>query len=376
MPDRTEYVQYFNVEKMGRFPNGADALLTTRMGVFTKLATVQQAKGGTVYVVSGFGKPKKYVLWEAFTIEDVTKQDDQFVVSGPGRVLLPPATLEGKDFDKFKAACANFVSFRKIDDQPYKDTLKKLADANKNAKLGPAVEAFCDELVKAFPKMGDAYYYRAHVHQRLGKPAEAKADYEKAIQLGTNFPDESQAGIANPNPPQAAKSAAAKGPAPASVTAPTVEHAVGAGGDSLAAQIVSKGVFASHVKKPAGVSDVSWRGVLQRRGNEDVRQKLLKAYGGKCAVTGADAEPTLEVALIDPEGPAEPRNALLLRADVRTLFDLNLLRVHPKTRKVFLAEAVQNGPYARLWARPVRLPDKKEDRPNPELLLKRWDASR
>jgi hypothetical protein len=37
------FLQYFNIEKMGRFPNGADALLTTRMGVFTKLASVQQA---------------------------------------------------------------------------------------------------------------------------------------------------------------------------------------------------------------------------------------------------------------------------------------------------------------------------------------------
>src|SRR5581483_8139711 len=123
MGTTSAFLQYFNIEKMGRFPNGADALLTTRMGVFSKLAAVQQAKGGTVYVVSGFGKPKKYVLWEVFTIEDVSKQDDQFVVSGPGRVLLPPATLEGKEFERFKTACANFVGFRRIDDQPYRDTL-------------------------------------------------------------------------------------------------------------------------------------------------------------------------------------------------------------------------------------------------------------
>src|SRR5947207_4151677 len=148
MSDASAFIQYFNVEKMGRFPNGADALLTTRMGVFTKLATVQQAKGGTVYVISGFGKPKKYVLWEAFTIEEVTRQDDQFVVSGPGWVLLPPAPLEGQEFDQFKAACANFIGFRRIDDQPYKDTLRKVAGANRKSALTPACEAFCDELVK------------------------------------------------------------------------------------------------------------------------------------------------------------------------------------------------------------------------------------
>lgn len=114
--------------------------------------------------------------------------------------------------------------------------------------------------------------------------------------------------------------------------------------------------------------------VLQRRGGEDVRQKLLKAYGGRCAVTGSDVEAVLEVALIDPEGPAEPRNALLLRSDVRTLFDLNLLRIHPKTRKVFLADGVQDTAYARLWARPVRLPGAKDDRPAPDALQKRWDG--
>ena len=32
-------------------------------------------------------------------------------------MLLPPAELSGKDFDKFKAACANFIGFRRIDDQ-------------------------------------------------------------------------------------------------------------------------------------------------------------------------------------------------------------------------------------------------------------------
>src|SRR4051812_47553693 len=57
------YLQYFNVEKMGRFPNGAESLLTKRMGVYTKLATVQQARGSTVFVIAGFGKPKRYYLW-------------------------------------------------------------------------------------------------------------------------------------------------------------------------------------------------------------------------------------------------------------------------------------------------------------------------
>lgn len=357
----SSWLQYFNIEKMGRFPNGADALLTTRMGVYSKLAAVQQAQGGTVYVISGFGKPKKYVLWEAFTIEEITKQDDQFVVSGPGRVLLPPAELTGKDFEKFKAACANFIGFRKIDDQKYTETLKKLADANAKAKLSPACEAFCSQLIAAFPKMGDAYYYRGHVRLHLGNATDAKADFEQAIKLGTNFIAEAKAAVANPSPPTPA-SGGSKPPesSPAS--------------NSIASQVVARGVFAG--KAPAGVSVGVWQGVLQRRGAEDLRQKLLAAYGGKCAVCGADAEAALEVALIDPDGLAEPKNAILLRADLRTLFELNLLRVHPKTRKVVLADAVQNGAYARLWARPIRPPESKDAAPSFAALEKRWNSAK
>lgn len=354
MSQSTAYVQYFNIEKMGRFPNGADALLTTRMGVFSKLAAVQQAKGGTVYVISGYGKPKKYVLWEAFTIEDVTKQDDQFVVSGTGKVLLPPVELSGTEFDKFRSACANFVGFRKIDDQKYTDTLKQMAATDSGTKLSPPCVGFCDELVKAFPKMGDAYYYRGHTKHHLGDAPGAKPDLEQALKLGTNFPDETNALLT-----------ATAQPAPSTPAA------------GIAAQVVSKGVFAA--KAPAGVSDAAWRGVLQRRGSEEFRQKVLAAYGGKCAVSGADAEAALEVALIDPEGPNEVKNALPLRADLRTLFDLNLLRIHPKTRKVFLAAAVQNGAYARLWARTIRPPagaDAKTAAPDFAALEKRWAAAK
>jgi hypothetical protein len=347
------FLQYFNIEKMGRFPNGADALLTTQMGVFSKLAAVQQAKGGTVYVISGFGKPKKYVLWESFTIEEVTKQDDQFVVSGPGKVLLPPAELSGKEFEKFKTACANFVGFRRIDDQKYTETLKKLADANAKAKLSPACEKFCDELVKAFPKMGDAYYYRGHVRKHLGNAAGAKADFDQALKLGTNFPDEARRQETGDR---------SQGPEKKAVA------------NTLAGSVVAKGVFAA--KPPGGVSVGVWQGIVQRRGPEELRQKLLAAYGGKCAVSGSDADAALEVALIDPDGPTEASNALLLRADLRTLFELNLLRVHPKTRKVILAEPVMNGAYARLWARPLRAPQKPTDRPAHDALQKRWDSAK
>ena len=103
-------------------------------------------------------------------------------------------------------------------------------------------------------------------------------DYEQAIKLGTNFPDEARAGTAGP-PPQAQGGDKKQEP----------EKSTG----GIAAQVVAKGVFAG--KPPTGVSDVAWRGVLQRRGAEDFRQKVLSAYGSKCAVTSADAEAKAKV---------------------------------------------------------------------------------
>ncbi len=362
----SEYVQYFNVEKMGRFPNGPEALRAERMGVFTKLASVKDAVGGTVYVLSGFGKPKAYVLWQAFTVEAVAKEGDQYVASGPGRVLLPPAPLTGDAFEAFRAACANFVSFRRIDDQPFRETLRALAAAGRTGAVDAACEAFCDRLVKAFPKMGDAYYYRATVRRDLGNAAGATADFEQAVKLGTNFPNEARAG-ATGAPPASPPPAVAAPPAAAPAATPSASP-----GGGMAAQVLAKGVFAASLKKPAGVADAAWAAVVQRRGPEDLRQRLLAAYGGRCAVTWSNADAALEVAVIDPDAPPAVGNALPLRADVRTLFDLNLLRVHPRTKKVYLADAVKDGGYARLWGRPIRLPAKPADRPDPAALAKRW----
>jgi tetratricopeptide (TPR) repeat protein len=355
------YLQYFNVEKMGRFPNGADGLLTTRMGVFTKLAAVRESKGSTVFVIAGLGKPKRYYLWEAFTVEEVTHDGEQYTATGPGWILYPPQRLEGKAFDNFKAACAHFIGFRAVDELPYGKTLRNLADKFHLPDVNAACEAFCDELIKLEPKNGDSYYYRAGVRQKLGKADAAREDYKKAIEVGTNFAREAAAAVAG----KAADGVGAAAPK-----------------DKTAAGVVAKGRFAKSVdaatKKPAGVPETLWLAVQQRRGEEELRQQLLKAYGGRCAITGSDGEAALEVALIrgaDGSGPQEVTNSLLLRGDVRTLFDLNLIRVHPKSRKVFVADALKRSSYARLVARQLRLPERKEDRPNSEALQQRWDAA-
>jgi hypothetical protein len=330
----SHYLQYFNCEKMGRFPNGAEAFQTEQMGTFTKLAGVKDSLGGTVFLIVGVGKPKRYYLWEAFTIADVQHDGEQYVVTGPGRMLMPPQLLQGKAFDTFKAACAHFIGFRSIDTLPYLATLRKLAEQHQAGKVGPACEDFCTELIGLLPKDGDPCYYRATVRRLLGKAAGAREDFARALELGTNFRAEAEAGLRQPTAAPAEKAA----------------------------------------KRP----DVVARGVRQKGGKDEFRRMLLRAYGGRCAVTGWDGEPALEAAVIagDAEtGPYDVPNGLLLRGDIRALFERNLLRIHPRTRKIFLADALLATSYGRLAARQIRLPDKEEDRPSTGALKERWDAA-
>lgn len=70
------------------------------------------------------------------------------------------------------------------------------------------------------------------------------------------------------------------------------------------------------------------RSIKERRGQDRFRQELLRAYGGRCAITGCGVQHVLEAAHISPHrGPKtnHPANGLLLRADIHTLFDLHLM---------------------------------------------------
>jgi hypothetical protein len=65
-----------------------------------------------------------------------------------------------------------------------------------------------------------------------------------------------------------------------------------------------------------------------RRGQAAFRTQLLQAYGARCAITSCSVEALLEAARIAPHmQPGDDRlsNGLLLRCDIHTLFDLNLI---------------------------------------------------
>ena len=118
------------------------------------------------------------------------------------------------------------------------------------------------------------------------------------------------------------------------------------------------------------------RQITQRRGQPEFRAALIRAYGGRCAITRCDAVEALDAAHIQPyRGPASNvvGNGLLLRSDIHTLYDLDLIAIDPGTYEVTLSPQLYGTQYASL-AR-VRLLDPKQDsqRPSRRALLTRWD---
>ena len=113
--------------------------------------------------------------------------------------------------------------------------------------------------------------------------------------------------------------------------------------------------------------------ITARRGQRAFRQALLRAYEGRCAVTGTDAEAVLEAAHIRPyDGSATNRvaNGLLLRADIHTLFDLDLLRIDAGGR-VTIDSVLREPAYRELDGCTLRRPADPADWPDPEELAAR-----
>jgi hypothetical protein len=186
----------------------------------------------------------------------------------------------------------------------------------------------------------------------------------------------------NPNAPSG------KGPiASSSLTLGEVTHGVGALepdstgkhrpkrlGDSAevaTAQRLAEASGAFDANDETDARSKTLRAIVQRRGQPQFRQKLIFAYAGTCAMTGCTVPDILEAAHIKPymgEHSNHVTNGLLLRADVHTLFDLGLVRVHPDTYLIDVAERALPG-YQHLAGVTLQLPADSSARPNIDALL-------
>ncbi|WP_217442501.1 HNH endonuclease [Myxococcus sp. CA033] len=81
------------------------------------------------------------------------------------------------------------------------------------------------------------------------------------------------------------------------------------------------------------------RAIRARRGQKAFRQSLLNQFDSKCLVTKCHLLDLLEAAHIVPyrgDKDNHASNGLLLRADIHTLFDLDLLGIEPMALKIHL----------------------------------------
>ncbi len=94
--------------------------------------------------------------------------------------------------------------------------------------------------------------------------------------------------------------------------------------------------------------EVTARQIRARRGQRAFRQALRKQFKDTCLVTRCRLPDLLEAAHISPyrgDKDHHPSNGLLLRADIHTLFDLNLLGIDPATLEVHLKPRIQGLGY-------------------------------
>jgi hypothetical protein len=125
---------------------------------------------------------------------------------------------------------------------------------------------------------------------------------------------------------------------------------------------------------PDVIDEIQYRAIKTRRGQAAFRAALLAAYNRRCAVTGCKIVELLEAAHITPhseDGGYSTQNGLLLRADIHTLYDLNLLSIDDRL-VVHLAPEIDFSQYTlynkKLLSFNAELPS---DAPSPSLLSAR-----
>jgi len=108
------------------------------------------------------------------------------------------------------------------------------------------------------------------------------------------------------------------------------------------------------------------RAITLRRGQSKFRQKLIKAYNGKCAITQSMVLPTLQAAHIYPYKGDETNhitNGILLRSDVHDLFDLHLIGIN-EDYEIIISEELIGSEYEVYNGKEILLPKEHSEFPS------------
>ncbi|TDQ24141.1 HNH endonuclease [Phyllobacterium brassicacearum] len=117
------------------------------------------------------------------------------------------------------------------------------------------------------------------------------------------------------------------------------------------------------------------RAIRARNGQSKFKTDLIRRYGAQCMISACTLMPVVEAAHIWPyRGPEDnhPANGLLLRADLHTLYDLDLLGISPETFEVETADGLLGSDYASHVGTKLLVSGKAA--PSREALALRWAA--
>lgn len=116
------------------------------------------------------------------------------------------------------------------------------------------------------------------------------------------------------------------------------------------------------------------REISVRQGQPKFRKDLLKAYDYQCAISGCEIQSILEAAHILPYKGKETnhvQNGILLRADLHTLFDLQLISIDSETYTIDIDDSLKNSEYKIYNGRKLNLPKTTEFQPSKEAITLR-----
>lgn len=112
-----------------------------------------------------------------------------------------------------------------------------------------------------------------------------------------------------------------------------------------------------------------------RSGQNKLRENLFVKYNGKCCITGCSIKEALDACHIfshAESGDNSTANALLLRSDIHSLWDVNLIGIHPETLEIHVSTQLADSEYyqyhGKNLARGIDLLP-----PNKDYLAIRWE---
>jgi len=117
------------------------------------------------------------------------------------------------------------------------------------------------------------------------------------------------------------------------------------------------------------------RSIAVRKGQAKFRKGLIRQYGASCMLSGCALTDIVDAAHIWPYRGADdnnPENGLLLRSDLHTLFDLDLLGIEPHGLQIMLHPSVAAAGYATFSGRQLTCAG--TFRPSLAALQLRWAA--